>query len=443
MRRDARGNPVSTASAAALDASEQALWRMMSFYGTPIDDLDAAIVADPAWLLPRLMKAGFLLSLTEPSLLDEARDALAGAERLAASADAREIAHGEALRAVAEGDWDGACARWQGILGRHPRDALALQWAHLFDFYRGDAEQLRERPARALPHWPAGDTLLPFVIGLHAFGLEETGRFADAEVAGRDALERDPRVPWAIHAVGHVMEMQGRFDEGLRWMEDRRPQWVEGNGFSCHLGWHHALFALEALDPIVALRLFDEHLDPASTQITLQRLDAASLLWRCMLVGVDVGQRWRSLLDAWPLDDGSAGFSVFNDLHALLALVGVGDLDRARRYVRHAQASAGRAGQPNGAVMRDLGAQLLEGVLAFGCGRFDEATRLLGLVRPALARIGGSHAQREVVAQTLLSAAARSGARSVGLELLEERRQARPSTPLSRHWAERLGAMPR
>ena len=75
MRRDPRGNPVTTASAAALDASERALWRMMSFYGTPLDDLDAAIAADPAWLLPRLMKAGFLLSLTEPSLVGDGRGA--------------------------------------------------------------------------------------------------------------------------------------------------------------------------------------------------------------------------------------------------------------------------------------------------------------------------------------------------------------------------------
>ena len=66
---DPRGNPVSAVSAQALEASERALWRMMSFYGTPIDDLDAAIAAEPAWPLPRLMKAGFLLSLTEPSVL--------------------------------------------------------------------------------------------------------------------------------------------------------------------------------------------------------------------------------------------------------------------------------------------------------------------------------------------------------------------------------------
>ena len=57
-RRDPRANPVSTDSAEALDASERALWRMMSFYGTPLDDLDAAVAADPRWMVPRLMHAG-------------------------------------------------------------------------------------------------------------------------------------------------------------------------------------------------------------------------------------------------------------------------------------------------------------------------------------------------------------------------------------------------
>ena len=44
---DVRGNPCSSAHANARDAAEQALWRMMSFYDTPLADLDAASAADP------------------------------------------------------------------------------------------------------------------------------------------------------------------------------------------------------------------------------------------------------------------------------------------------------------------------------------------------------------------------------------------------------------
>jgi hypothetical protein len=440
MRTDARGNTVSTASAAALDASEHALWRLMSFYGVPLDDLDAAIAADPAWALPHLMRAGFLLSLTEPALLGEASASLARAEILLAGASERERAHGEALGRMRAGDWAGACTRWQALLDTNPCDALALQWSHLLDFYRGDAESLRTRPAQALPHWDGADPLRPCVLALHAFGLEESGRFAEAEAVGRRALERDARVPWAIHAVAHVMEMQGRFDDGSHWLAGRRPQWAEGNGFSCHLGWHHALFALESLDRPGVLALFDAHLDPESTQITLQRLDAASLLWRASLVGIDVGDRWRLLVDGWSLADADAGFSVFNDLHAVLALIGAGQLERAALYVRAAQSGAAAAGRPNAEVMRRVGAPLLDGLLAFGRGRFDEATRLIAPLRPALARIGGSHAQREIVDQTLLAASACGGSRALGAKLLAERRHQRPAAPLTAFWSERLGA---
>ena len=64
-------------------AAEQALWRMMSFYDTPLADLDAAIAADPGWAMPHVMKAGFLLSLTEPALLREADAHLPHARALA------------------------------------------------------------------------------------------------------------------------------------------------------------------------------------------------------------------------------------------------------------------------------------------------------------------------------------------------------------------------
>jgi hypothetical protein len=77
----------------------------------------------------------------------------------------------------------------------HPRDALALQWAHLWDFYRGDAVGLRQRPARALPEWDEADPLYPHVLALYAFGLEESNLYAQAEEAGRRALAAEPACP--------------------------------------------------------------------------------------------------------------------------------------------------------------------------------------------------------------------------------------------------------
>ena len=445
---DTRGNPVSTESSPALDASERALWRMMSFYGLPIKDLDVAIAADPAWPLPRLMKAGFLLSLTEPSLVAEARALVAAVpESGAGSGNARERAHRAALARLAAGDWAGASDAWSAILREHPRDALALQWAHLFDFYRGDLAQLAGRVPPLLAGWPVDDPLHPYVLALHAFGLEESGRYAEAEASGRNALAADARVPWAIHAVAHVMEMQGRHGEGRDWMAARRSHWgahdaSDGgpgpNGFAGHLGWHEALFALETLAFDRALALFDEYLDEEHVEITLHRVDAAALLWRIALVGGDVGQRWRALVDGWRLDATTAGHSLFNDAHATMALVGIGDLARAREWVALSLAAAERKGGWNGAVARTIGAPLLHGIVAFGSGDFDGATERIAGTRAALQSFGGSHAQRDVVDLTLLAAAAQGRDKSVGRALLAERKLAKPTTPLTAHWREQL-----
>src|SRR5438093_591697 len=169
-----------------------------------------------------------------------------------------------------------------------PRDALALQLAQLWDFFRGDASHLRLRPARVLPEWDEADPLHPYVLALYAFGLEECHLYPQAEEVGRRALAANPRVPWAVHAVAHVMEMQGRFDDGAAWLRSHQPQWAEGNGFATHRWWHLGLFRLDGLDHPGALRLLDAHLSGDVLEIALQRLDAAALLWRLHLLGVDV-----------------------------------------------------------------------------------------------------------------------------------------------------------
>lgn len=436
---DARGIAVSTRSVDAVAATERALWRMMSFYGTPIDDLAAARAADPDWPLPLLMHAGFLLSLTEPALVPGARALLERAEPMIARANHRERDHLVALHTLLAGDWHGACREWEALLLQHPRDALALQWAHLFDFYRGDTTNLRQRVARVLPEWDAADPLHPYVLGQYAFGLEECQLYDQAEEAGRRALAGGAKVPWAIHAVAHVMEMQGRFHDGAGWMMQWHGDWAEGNGFSGHLGWHQALFALEALDPADALRLFDAHLHADPAQFTLQRVDAASLLWRLHLLGADVGPRWARLLDGWDLSEHTAGAYPFNDLHALLALIGAGELAQAQGWARQVATRAERSGGSNRAIARDVGGPLMRGMLEFAQGRFDAAIETLYPVRALASRFGGSHAQRDLIDQTLLAAAARAVDRAAGRALLNERRLAKPETPLTAHWAGRLG----
>jgi len=436
---DPRGLALGTTSSEAARHADSALWRMMSFYDAPLADLDAAIAADPRWLLPHVMKAGFLLSLTEASMVDEARRILDHAATLDTIAPVRERAHLVAVQHAWGGHWRDACRLWDQILIAQPRDALALQWAHLWDFYRGDAQNLRQRPARVLPEWDDEDPLYPYVLGLYAFGLEENNVYPQAEELGRRAVASGAGVPWALHAVAHVMEMQGRYEEGAAWLRQHQRAWSEGNGFAGHLWWHAGLFHLEGLDDAGTLDIVDAYLSGDALQITLQRLDAAALLWRLHLLGIDVGKRWEALAAQWDYREASAGHYAFNDLHGLLALLGSRYISRAEAWLQSVVERAEQCKTDNREMAREVGVPLMRGLLAFAREDFDAAVDTLYPVRAVAQRFGGSHAQRDLIDQTLLAAASRGSQRALGCALLNERRVGKPPTPLTHHWAHRLG----
>ncbi len=409
----------------------------VSFFHAPLDDLQAASAADPDWALPHILRAGFFLSLTEPALVADAQRVLAQARRLARHATERERMHMDAAQTCADGDWHGACAQWQAILDRHPRDLAALQWAHLFDFYRGDAPALQARAAQVLPAWDRSDALRPYLLGLHAFGLEECGLYDEAEAVGRQALAGPAKVPWATHAVAHVMEMQGRFEAGAAWLHERESTWGDDNGFAIHHWWHLALFQIEGLDGAAALALYDRHLGSANAVVTLNRIDGAALLWRLHLLGLDVGTRWFDVATGWDLSATSVGHSSFNDMHALLVLIGQQRLADAQALVVAAQQQAQAAPPRQRALLQQVGLPLLQGMLAFGRDDFAGAVALIAPLRSQLHRLGGSHAQRDLVAQTLLAASAQARETALFNDLLQQRR-AKPLTPLTEHWSRAL-----
>ncbi|MEO7852380.1 MAG: tetratricopeptide repeat protein [Rubrivivax sp.] len=438
---DLRGNPCGSSSGAARDAAETALWRMMSFYDTPLADLDTASQADPGWALPHIMRCGFLLSLTEASMHDQAAAHLHTARQLIGGAPPREVAHLEAMQHVLDGRWHAACRSWDALLVEHPRDALALQWAQLWDFYRGDVAGLRLRPARALPEWDEADPLYAHVLSLYAFGLEESNLYPQAEEVGRRSLAANPKVPWAVHAVAHVMEMQGRHEEGAAWLRQHQAEWAEGNGFSNHLWWHKGLFRLEAMDTAGALRLIDKRLSGDALQITLQRVDAASLLWRMHLLGTDVSALCRDVVGGWDASPRAAGYYAFNDVHAVLAMLGCGDVARAEAWVARCAERAMQADdarRSNHAMAREVALPLMRGLLAFARGDHDAAAEALYAARSDAQRFGGSHAQRDVIDQTLLAAAARGSRTDIGRALINERLMAKTATPLTQHWLAQL-----
>ena len=125
-----------------------------------------------------------------------------------------------------------------------------------------------------------------------------------------------------------------------------------------------------------------------------------------------------------------------------MALLGAGDGAHAEAWVARC-AERALAPTTRGAGTTSSRARsalpLMRGLIALERGDADGAAETIYPMRGSAQRFGGSHAQRDLIEQTLLAAAARGRRRALGRALLNERCLAKPLTPLTRFWAQRLG----
>ncbi|MGB9148910.1 MAG: tetratricopeptide repeat protein [Burkholderiales bacterium] len=428
---DARGLALSCFDSKAIFAAEQGIWRLISFFGNPLDEFDAALTLAPDFVMAHVMRADFCLLQSERSFLSDAANSLQQAASHNAHANVRERQHVAASRLCLEGKWEEACLAWDAIVTDYPHDILALFNAHIMDFYRGDSLNLRRRLTGVLPFWSKNDPLYSYVLGMHAFGLEECNFYAQAEDTGRRALELEKRDPWSVHAVTHVMEMQGRIDDGIDWLTSRMGDWAPDNGLAFHNWWHLALFNLERGDYAAALEVFDTRIGVPTPAMSLQLVDATALLWRLHLLGADVGNRWHAIAQAWANRDKlERGYYAFNDIHALLALIGAGRMEEAEDF----HSNEGVVTGTNAMMVRDVGRPLIPAMIAFAKGQNEKAANQLLAVRSCASRMGGSHAQRDLIEQTLLVAAIRAGNKALAERMANERLLTKPHSPLARRW---------
>jgi tetratricopeptide (TPR) repeat protein len=369
------------------------------------------------------------LSLSSTDLADVRRARAAAANLAGARLNEREQAHFAAVQAWVDGDWHGAARRLDDLLQEWPTDLLALQVGHQLDFFLGDAANLRDRVGRARRAFDPADPHYGFVLGMQAFGLEESGSYEAAEGAGLAALEYHPDDVWAVHAVAHAHEMRGQVDDGIRHLRSREADWGDGNLFTVHNWWHLALFCLEAGRPDEALRIYDEHIHhDGSDRVPLEMLDASALLWRLALDEVDTGGRFAALADAWSGWVSRPSWYVFNDLHAVMAFVGAGRISDAHAVVDRLNRDASSGTGSNVMMTAQVGLPASRAVLAFGERRYADVVNELAPIRAIFQRFGGSHAQRDALQRTLLEAAIRAGQLDLARALLSERLSVRETS---------------
>src|SRR5918998_1911247 len=245
MPRDAQDHAVTAASDEAVRAYEHAVEGYLFHRADTMQRIAPVLAADPGFGMAHVLKGYLAMTPFDGAFVPRAREALAEARGHLARATPRERAHAEALSLWTEGEIDRALAAWEEILEAHPRDVLAFRMHHYNAFWSGRPERMLAGVERVLPRWSDAVPGWGAVLACRAFAAEECGLYAVAEASGREAIALDPRNLWATHAVAHVMEMQGRRGEGIRFLGHLEQHWEEGNAILHHLWWHLAMYHLE------------------------------------------------------------------------------------------------------------------------------------------------------------------------------------------------------
>jgi tetratricopeptide (TPR) repeat protein len=424
MHRDAHGLEVTAASATAVQAFDHALMGYIGYRADMPQRMEALFQADPDFGLAHCLK-GYLAMLSyKRAALPMAEVAAADAQRLTANATPRERAHVTALLHWIDGDPDHAAAVWEQILVDHPRDVLAFRLAHFVNFWLGRPDLMLASVRGVERHWSYDLPGYGAILGCRCFAHEESGYYTEAEAAGRAAIDRDPGDLWAAHGVAHVMEMQGRRGEGIAWIDGLQRNWEATNNLRHHLWWHAAMFHLERGAMGSVLALYDEQFRNPSSRLTqtvpdlyIDVQNAASMLFRLQRHGVDVGTRWEELADKAEARIGDC-LSAFTLPHWMMALAATGRYAAAERMLDTMRAFA-REPETIAVLVGSYAEPICQAVLAHARGEYAQA---VAVMRPALGgmyRLGGSHAQQDVLEQLYLDSAIRADLHDDARLLLE------------------------
>lgn len=429
---DCRSLAMTAKSQDAVDAWDTTVRSYLGMRRDTGDRLKEVFAADSDMAMAHCLKGYFMLLFSQAKLWTRGEEALKAARDAAEKRPVtdREAAHIHALGQWSAGNWTGATDTWNTILTQHPRDVLALRLAHYTHFYSGDTAAMRDSVARTQYAWDPTVPDYGFVAGCYAFALEEDGDYAHAEQRGREAVGINPADAWSVHAVAHIMEMQGRHAEGIAWLSGLEPQWQQIHNFRYHIWWHRALYHLETGDFDAVLDLYDRGVREDATEDYLDLTNAIALLWRLESEGVDVGERWTEVAER-AAKYSSEQILAFIDAHYAIALARTGTRDALVKL----QVGASKAAKEKtcqGKVYQAVGVAICDGAIAYCSGDYDRAADRLAGIRYDLWKLGGSWAQRDLFVQMLIEATLKAGRTDQARAMIAERAERRPESGWTR-----------
>lgn len=434
IHTDQFGQAFSCASVAAANAYTCGIDRLLSYQADALSEIDRAIELDAEFALAHIARARICQI---QGRIPEAREAAAQARLLANNRSAREQQHVSTLALAVESKAAAAFAQLQEHTRSYPRDALPLSLAlgaiGLFAFSgRPDSRERELAYLQSLAsHWQEHwwfDTYLGWALietGAHRKGIERVER----------ALRARPENAQAAHALAHGHYECGQAGTGLQHIE----QWVQAHGSSsvlyAHLRWHQGLFALQTGDTENARNIYRESIAPDASQAVplMILMDAASFAWRSVIYGRPLDATQLESVAAQARDCLPGNGPAFFLWHKALAFASAGDHTGLSQLITELQnlETADRLPPGDGLV------RFAQGLAAYARQDYPGAVQALTAANASAGRIGGSSAQQDIVADSLIAATVQAG-EAEAAEQLAAARATRRASHLNTEWTNRI-----
>lgn len=330
-----------------------------------------------------------------------AREIAAHALALAPKLSPREQGHLHALASVIHGEGERSLSLIQDHLKQFPRDRFVLapatgvfgligfsgregREARLFEFLSSFESSLR------------GDWWFESAL---AFAACETGQLQAAQLLIEKSWQANSRSANCAHIRAHIDYEFGRERETFTWLNDWFHAYDVQGLMHCHLAWHLALAHLRCDEPDRAWTVYRQWVHPRQEGSAsgawgppLNLLsDAISFLFRAELRGIHRSQMpWTEVLEVAQQLMPLSGLT-FADFHKTIGFVMLGDQQALSQW--------NRAIHANPCVHELFVQHCAEGFGALAQGQWDRAFSLFENLPISHEVLGGSRAQRDLLAE--------------------------------------------
>lgn len=422
---DRYGLPLSTASDTAAARYREGIDCVLAAWPGAGEAFDAAIAADRDFALAHIARARVHFFYAEAQAV---RACVGKARELVARHGIeREKSHVEALALGMEGQPAKSLAQTLAHLEQWPRDALILSLPlGAFGLYAfsgmADHDQARVDLCEKHASHYGGDWWFLTYLG---WSLTENHDVKRGRALTEQGFAKRRANANAAHALAHAMFEDGSVADAEAMIADWLPSYDRSGILHAHISWHQALAALEHGDAARALAIYSDRIQPRVTRAPPINsvTDGASLLWRMTVEGHAVpADVWTDAAAHAERSFPNAGVT-FADVHMALVAAATGNATGLEQRIATLETRLGEGKLAAGAVVPAI----CRAVRAFAGGDYTDCVRTLEPMANEVVRIGGSHAQREMIEDTLLMALMKTGEAEKARTLLDRRLHRRPS----------------